>query len=235
MKDNLIDNSMFDHSKTGLIIIDNEVEGLCIKDNSIIYARKWIENATILEYITSVGWGAFRGCNLKNIYIFDDRIDFSEVILPKSTTIHCKKNSATYWYAKNNGFNVVTFENIKDDKKENIEKNTEKYTMTGDRKTSNVTKKQTIKVGKVKDYKVSELKKKKISFKLKLKTSGDGKIKCHLYKCLPRKNKKYIKVYKDGVVILKKGAKKGKYKIKIIASGTKKYKVATKVITIKIK
>lgn len=48
-------------------------------------------------------------------------------------------------------------------------------------------------------------------------------------------NKKYISVSKKGKVTLKKGCKKGTYKIKITAAKTNKYDKAVKIITIKVK
>ena len=47
--------------------------------------------------------------------------------------------------------------------------------------------------------------------------------------------KKYISVNKKGVVTLKKKAKKGTYKIAIMAKETSKYKSARKVVSIKVK
>ena len=66
---------------------------------------------------------------------------------------------------------------------------------------------------------------------LKAKTSGNGKL---TYKVTKGKSK-YITVSKTGKVTLKKGCKKGTYKITITASATEKYKAATKVISIKVK
>lgn len=66
---------------------------------------------------------------------------------------------------------------------------------------------------------------------MKAKTSGNGKLK---YKVIKGKSK-YITVNKFGKVTLKKGCKKGTYKIKITAEKTSKYKEAAKVISIKVK
>lgn len=90
---------------------------------------------------------------------------------------------------------------------------------------------QKITYKKCKQYKAKSLKKKKVAISLKAKTTGDGKL---TYK-VTKGSKKYITVSKSGKVTLKKGCKKGTYKITITASKTKKYKKATKVVTIKVK
>lgn len=90
---------------------------------------------------------------------------------------------------------------------------------------------QNITYKKCKQYKAKSLKKKKVVISLKAKTTGDGKL---TYK-VTKGSKKYITVSKSGKVTLKKGCKKGTYKITITASKTKKYKKATKVVTIKVK
>lgn len=94
-----------------------------------------------------------------------------------------------------------------------------------------VKKNQKITTVKLKTYKAKSLKRKKVVFSLKAKTSGNGKL---TYKVTKGKSK-YITVSKTGKVTLKKGCKKGTYKIKITASATEKYKAATKVISIKVK
>ena len=97
---------------------------------------------------------------------------------------------------------------------------------------SNVSlKKQKITAGKIKVYKAKKIKKKSLSFKLKVKASGDGTI---IYK-IQKKNAKYITVNKSGKVTLKKGIKKGKYKIKVIAKQTSIYNKAVKTLTVKVK
>ena len=94
-----------------------------------------------------------------------------------------------------------------------------------------VKKNQKITTVKLKTYKAKSLKRKKVVFSLKAKTSGNGKL---TYKVTKGKSK-YITVSKTGKVTLKKGCKKGTYKITITASATEKYKAATKVISIKVK
>ena len=94
------------------------------------------------------------------------------------------------------------------------------------KKKKQVFKKKTVKARKVK---ASKLKKKKIKLKLKVKTNGKGKL------VFKRKSKK-IKVSKKGVVTLKKGLRKGTYKVKVMAKATKNYtKTKWKVIKIKVK
>ena len=46
---------------------------------------------------------------------------------------------------------------------------------------------------------------------------------------------RYITVNKSGKVTLKKGIKKGKYKIKVIAKQTSIYNKAVKTLTVKVK
>lgn len=84
-----------------------------------------------------------------------------------------------------------------------------------------------------KSIKASKLKSKKYTINLRAKTNGDGKLTFKI--SCASKLKKYINVSKKGVVTIKKGAKKGSYKVKITASETTKYKKATKIVTIKVK
>lgn len=94
-----------------------------------------------------------------------------------------------------------------------------------------ILKEQSIKTSKIKTFKAKKLQKKKISFNLKAKTTGNGIIQ---YKIVKGKAKN-ISVSKNGKVVLKKGCKKGTYKIKITATGTETFKPASKVISIKVK
>lgn len=93
---------------------------------------------------------------------------------------------------------------------------------------------QSITTAEIKTYKAKDLKKKKITIKLEAKTTGDGKLTYKISK-YPKNGKKCISVSKNGVVTLKKGAKKGTYKVKITAAATSKYEAATKTISIKVK
>lgn len=101
-------------------------------------------------------------------------------------------------------------------------------------KTNIVLKSQIISTDKIKSYKAKKIKKKKVTFYLKAKTTGNGIIKYQVIS-YPKKMKKYISVSKAGKVILKRGAKKGKYQIKLIASKTSEYNSAYKIVTIKVK
>jgi hypothetical protein len=112
---------------------------------------------------------------------------------------------------------------------------TTKQTSTSPSKTTVAKKTQKITNIKIKKYKVKNLKKKKIIFNLRAKTSGNGKLTYKVYTCSPKKISKYIQVSKKGKVTIKKGAKKGKYKILVNASATSKYKACKKVITIQVK
>lgn len=51
----------------------------------------------------------------------------------------------------------------------------------------------------------------------------------------PKKAKKYIRVSDAGTVTMRKGAKKGTYKIMISAKKDSVYKSATRYVTIKVK
>ena len=54
-------------------------------------------------------------------------------------------------------------------------------------------------------------------------------------KSTPKKLRKYITVNKKGKVTLKKGAKKGTYKVTVTIKATKNYKKAQKTIKIVVK
>ena len=94
---------------------------------------------------------------------------------------------------------------------------------------------QTIKATTSKTFNASKLKKKALTFKIAGKASSGNKV---TYKLV--KSNKHIKFNaKTGVVTIKKGTKKGTYKIKVKMSvkGNSKYKSysATKTITIKVR
>ncbi len=91
---------------------------------------------------------------------------------------------------------------------------------------------QNIATAKISTYKAAKCKKKNIKINLKAKAQGKLTYKVSKY---PAKCKKYISVSKKGVVTLKKGIKKGIYKITITAAATDGYDAAAKVITIKVK
>ena len=82
-----------------------------------------------------------------------------------------------------------------------------------------------------KSYKASALKKSKKKFALKPKAVS----KKFTYTVKGKKAKKYISVNKKGKVTIKKGIKKGTYKIVIKAKATKNHKQGTKVVKITIK
>ncbi len=88
---------------------------------------------------------------------------------------------------------------------------------------------QKLKNTKKRKVKYKKVKKKNVKIKLKVKSTGKGKIK---YKRVSKK----LKVSKKGKVTIKKGTKKGTYKIKVKAKGTKNYKKTKwKKIKIRIK
>ena len=79
------------------------------------------------------------------------------------------------------------------------------------------------------------MKKKKQTFTILVSVKGKAK-KSFALKAVSRKARKYIKVSKKGKVIIKKGLKKGKYKIKvkITAAATKKYRKTSIIKVFKI-
>lgn len=85
--------------------------------------------------------------------------------------------------------------------------------------------------------KYKDIKKKKKTLKLGVKVNKGKAHGVVTYKVTkyPKGAKKCVTVNKKGVVTIKKGAKKGTYKIKIMANANAKMKKATKTITIKIK
>ena len=92
--------------------------------------------------------------------------------------------------------------------------------------------KQTIKTSvDQKSYKASAVK--KANKKLALKTKAVSKK--FTYTVKGKNAKKYIKVSKNGKVTIKKGIKKGIYKVVITAKATKNYKAGKKVVRIIIK
>lgn len=85
--------------------------------------------------------------------------------------------------------------------------------------------------------KYKDIKKKKKTLKLGVKVNK-GKahgVVTYKVKKYPKGAKKCVTVNKKGVVTIKKGAKKGTYKIKVTANSNAKMKKATKTVTIKIK
>ena len=85
--------------------------------------------------------------------------------------------------------------------------------------------------------KYKDIKKKKKTLKLGVKVNKGKAHGVITYKVTkyPKGAKKCVTVNKKGVVTIKKGAKKGAYKIKVTANSNAKMKKATKTVTIKIK
>lgn len=81
-----------------------------------------------------------------------------------------------------------------------------------------------------KAYKAKALKKKAASFKIKV-SGAKGKVSFKLTKG----SKKLVSVSSSGKVTLKKGCKKGTYKVTVTAAAVTGYKAASKVVTIKVK
>ncbi len=97
---------------------------------------------------------------------------------------------------------------------------------------------QTIKLKKTSyTYKYKKLKKSSKKFSIKPVVNGGkahGKVTYKVTK-YPKGGKKYIKVNKKGIVTLKKKAKKGTYKVKVIAAETAFFKSSSKTVTIRVK
>lgn len=89
---------------------------------------------------------------------------------------------------------------------------------------------QTLKLNGKKNYKAKTLKKKKVKFTIKV-----SKNKTPVTFKVIKGSKKCINVSKKGIVTMKKGAKKGIYKVKVTAKSTKNYNKAEKIVTIKVK
>lgn len=87
------------------------------------------------------------------------------------------------------------------------------------------------KAAKTITYKASSLKKKKATFKISAKARGKISYK------ITKGSKKYISVTSKGLVTMKKGCKKGIYKITVTASATSdgQYQRTNKIITIRVK
>lgn len=85
--------------------------------------------------------------------------------------------------------------------------------------------------------KYKDIRKKKKTLKLGVKVNKGKAHGVVTYKVTkyPKGAKKCVTVNKKGVVTIKKGAKKGAYKIKVTANSNAKMKKATKTVTIKIK
>lgn len=85
--------------------------------------------------------------------------------------------------------------------------------------------------------KYKDIRKKKKTLKLGVKVNKGKAHGVVTYKVTkyPKGAKKCVTVNKKGVVTIKKGAKKGTYKIKVTANSNAKMKKATKTVTIKIK
>ncbi len=85
-----------------------------------------------------------------------------------------------------------------------------------------------------KTKKAKTFKKKAKTYKIKV-TKVQGLAKNYTISYKVTKGSKYVKVNKNGKITIKKGAKKGTYKIKVSISATPCYKAYTKTITLKIK
>ena len=88
-----------------------------------------------------------------------------------------------------------------------------------------------------KTFKYSKVKKKKQTYSI-IKLNDGGKVSATYLKngkISKAMCKKYISVSKKGIVTVKKGAKKGTYKIKITVAAKGSCKKTKKIITIKVK
>lgn len=83
-------------------------------------------------------------------------------------------------------------------------------------------------------YKASKLKKKSTSFTIQSKGKSTGKRTYAITTC-PKAMKGKISVSSTGKVTLKKGIKKGTYRVTITCNGDSNYKTAKRVLTIKVK
>ena len=90
---------------------------------------------------------------------------------------------------------------------------------------------------KTTSFKASSLKKKKATTKIKVTKASSGNKGKVTYKVTsaPQNAAKYISVNSKGKVTLKKGAKKGTYKVKVSVAGYKKYAPRTKTVKFVVK
>lgn len=83
-------------------------------------------------------------------------------------------------------------------------------------------------------YKASKLAKKSVTTTLKSKGKSTGKVTYKITTC-PKAMKGKISVSSTGKITLKKGIKKGTYRVTVTCKGDANYKEAKRVITIKVK
>lgn len=76
---------------------------------------------------------------------------------------------------------------------------------------------------------------KKKASKVSVYTTGYHGKRTFSVSSTPKKLRKYISVNSKGKVTLKKGAKKGTYKVTVKYYGNRNYKAGTKTISIKVK
>lgn len=201
-----------------------------------------LSNISIPDGVKTIGEFAFCYCvDLKSVYIPNsvDSIGIDAFYnTGKGLEICAKKDSFAWKYASDNEIILKAFD---EDDKPDVGKTKDMVNQTEEVDSKNTynniinsnvsLKKQEITAGKIKVYKAKKIKNKSLSFRLKVKTTGDGII---IYK-IQKRNAKYITVNKSGKVTLKKGIKKGKYKIRVIAKETSTYKKAVKILMVKVK
>lgn len=222
------------------VILESGVER--IEDKCFYYSMDNLETLVIPDSVNYIG----------------DILDYGtkQLLEYKLLTVYCSKGSyAEQWCIENEkNYNMThnTTDNWKDVSIETTESTetsateatttqvstttqvqtqgtTQKQITTQEKVTPNaIPKAQKISIAKMKSFKAKKLKKKKQVFSLK--ASANGKL---TYKVVKGKSK-YITINKKGVVTLKKGCKKGIYKIKITAAKTTGYKKTTKVVVIKV-
>lgn len=88
--------------------------------------------------------------------------------------------------------------------------------------------------GITKSYKASKLAKKSVTATLKSTGKSTGKVTYKITTC-PKAMKGKISVSSTGKITLKKGIKKGTYRVTVTCKGDANYKDAKRVITIKVK
>lgn len=173
-------------------------------------------------------------CNKKNGVIGKDSIYANEYGEGRIRVITEKGKD---YFNVLRGFNSIKIDgsyddNIKGKNDANAKNGNNSANVSPSKKTDNLVKK--LKVQKITSKKKISIKKKSLkkkSIKINLKAKAKGKAKLS-YKVIsyPKKMKKYIKVSSKGIITLKKGAKAGCYKIKIVAKKTKSYKSAKKTV-----
>ena len=223
-------NALIDSQSDTLIVgCRNTVipEGIAAIGENAYFSIEGLSSVVIPDGVKTIGKYAFFCCSdLKDVYVPKSVGTIGEDAFLEDNgnlMIHAEKDSYAWGYAGSNNIKTaeVKAKNPVVSDETPVQKPAEvKYTE----------RKQEISVSKIKKYKAKKLKNRSVSFKLKAKSSGNGKIVFNV-----KKGKKYITVSKSGKVTLKKGIKKGIYKICITAKAAPGYEETKKIVSVRVK